>query len=119
MTTFARAVVIAGTLALAAAVPASMASAQDAAKPAPAKKAAPKKPEAKKVAVKGEVCVTKGGRGWAPTESMARFQAWEIVAQKSGNWPFMVDTFRNETYKCQPEGAQWKCISRIDVCKKA
>ena len=32
-------------------------------------------------------CVTKRGKGWAWTEGAARFQAWEIVAQLSGNWP--------------------------------
>lgn len=118
MTSFARAVVVGLALSLAAGLSISEGMAQDVAKAAP-KKAEVKKPAAKKAAVKGETCVRKGGRGWAPTEAMARFQAWEIVAQTTGNWPFMVDTFRNETYKCQPEGAQWKCISRIDVCKKS
>ncbi|MEI9900342.1 MAG: hypothetical protein WDN31_09705 [Hyphomicrobium sp.] len=32
-------------------------------------------------------CVTKRGKGYAWTEDMAKFQAWEIVAQLSGNWP--------------------------------
>ena len=27
------------------------------------------------------VCSTKHGKGWAPTQDMAKFQAWEIVAQ--------------------------------------
>jgi len=62
-------------------------------------------------------CAPKRGRGWAPTENMARFQAWEIVAQTTGNWPFMSDTFKNERYKCAPEGSGWRCDSWIDVCK--
>jgi hypothetical protein len=62
-------------------------------------------------------CAAKRGRGWAPTEEMARFQAWEIVAQTTGNWPFMSDTFRNERYKCAKDGSGWRCDSWIDVCK--
>ncbi len=74
---------------------------------------------AKKAATKTAAnCAPKRGRGWAPTEGMARFQAWEIVAQTTGNWPIMSDTFRNERYKCQQEGLQWRCDSWIDVCKK-
>lgn len=119
MLRFARAIVIAAALASVAVLPVSGAQAQDAAKQAQARTVAPKKPAAKKAVAKGEVCTRKRGRGWAPTENLARFQAWEIVAQSTGNWPFMVDTFRNETYQCQPDGGQWKCLSQIDVCKKA
>ena len=50
-------------------------------------------------------CVTKRGKGWAWTEGTARFQAWEIVAQLSGNWPIQTDTFRNERYKCRRTAA--------------
>ena len=63
------------------------------------------------------VCKTKRGKGWAWTEGMARFQAWEIVAQLSGNWPFQVDTFKNEHYKCKKDGSGYTCLSWIDVCK--
>ncbi len=62
-------------------------------------------------------CVTKRGKGWAWTEDLARFQAWEIVAQLSGNWPIQTDTFRNERYKCKPDGSGYTCLSWIDVCK--
>lgn len=78
-----------------------------------------KKAAKKKTATKSAACSPKRGRGWAPTEAMARFQAWEIVAQTTGNWPIMTDTFKNERYKCKPEGAQWRCDSWIDVCKKS
>lgn len=77
---------------------------------------APKK-AAKKSASKSANCAPKRGRGWAPTEAMARFQAWEIVAQTTGNWPFMMDTFKNERYKCKPDPAGYVCDSWIDVCK--
>jgi hypothetical protein len=70
-----------------------------------------------KGAKKAGNCELKRGRGWAPTEAMARFQAWEIIAQTTGNWPIMSDTFKNEKYKCQPDPAGYKCESAIQVCK--
>ena len=64
-------------------------------------------------------CVTKRGKGYAWTEDMAKFQAWEIIAQLSGNWPIQTDTFRNERYKCSKakDGSGYTCLSWIDVCK--
>jgi hypothetical protein len=62
-------------------------------------------------------CVTRHGKGWAWTESMAKFQAWEIVSQLHGNWPLPETSFRNERYKCQKDGSGYTCLSTIDVCK--
>jgi hypothetical protein len=62
-------------------------------------------------------CVTRRGQGWAWTQDMARFQAWEIVSQKYGNWPLPNSNFRNERYKCRPDGSGYTCLSWIDVCK--
>ncbi len=87
------------------ATPVDEVSAQDGAKKAKATKTSARN------------CAPKRGRGWAPTEGMARFQAWEIVAQTTGNWPIMSDTFKNERYKCAPNGSGWRCDSWIDVCK--
>jgi hypothetical protein len=70
-----------------------------------------------KGAKKAANCELKRGRGWAPTEAMARFQAWEIIAQTTGNWPIKTDTFKNEKYKCKPDPAGYKCESAIQVCK--
>lgn len=61
-------------------------------------------------------CVTRHGKGWAWTKDMARFQAWEIVSQKHGNWPFPDTNFKNERYKCKPDGSGYTCLSWIDVC---
>ena len=72
---------------------------------------------ASKKAAKSASCAPKRGRGWAPTEAMARFQAWEIVAQTTGNWPIKTDTFKNERYKCKTDPAGYVCDSWIDVCK--
>lgn len=65
----------------------------------------------------GNNCSRHYGKGWAPTESMAKFQAWEIIAQTTGNWPFATDKLVNEKYSCKPEGGQWFCRSQVDVCK--
>lgn len=62
-------------------------------------------------------CVMKHGKGWAPTESMAKFQAWEIVAQTTGNWPIASDKLVERRYKCKPDGSGVTCYSWIDVCK--
>lgn len=64
------------------------------------------------------LCATKHGKGFAPTEGMARFQAWEIIAQTTGNWPIQTDTFKNERYRCRPDGWGVTCYARIDVCRK-
>jgi|SRR5581483_12390326 hypothetical protein len=77
---------------------------------------APVQAAAKKASKSGN-CAPKRGRGWAPTQDMAKFQAWEIVAQTTGNWPIMTDTFKNERYKCKPDPAGYVCDSWIDVCK--
>lgn len=78
---------------------------------------APKKAKVAKKAAKSANCAPKRGRGWAPTQDMAKFQAWEIVAQTTGNWPIKTDTFKNERYKCKPDPAGYVCDSWIDVCK--
>jgi len=62
-------------------------------------------------------CVSKRGKGGAWTEDMARFQAWEIVAQLSGNWPIATDKLRTERYKCKKDGSGYTCLSWIDICK--
>ena len=73
--------------------------------------------QARKAPVAKSQCSTKHGKGFAPTESMARFQAWEIIAQTTGNWPIITDTYKNERYKCAPDGNGVTCYSSIDVCK--
>lgn len=62
-------------------------------------------------------CETKRGKGWGFNEAQAKFQAWEIIGQTTGNWPIITDTYRNERYKCAPDGSGVTCYSWIDVCK--
>ncbi len=62
-------------------------------------------------------CRKSFGRGAAPTEQLARLQAWERVAQATGNWPIVTDTFRNESYTCAPVAGGWRCRGSILVCR--
>ena len=55
--------------------------------------------------------------GSAPTERLARLQAWERIAQATGNWPVPADTLRKERYDCRKAGAIWQCRSAIEVCR--
>ena len=103
-----RALFAALAIGFAAAATVSPALAQDA--PKPKAKAGPKT----KVAAASGNCATKYGKGWAWSLDGAKFQAWEIVAQTTGNWPFMQDKFRNEKYNCKPDGSGYTCLSRID-----
>ena len=62
-------------------------------------------------------CRKSFGRGAAPTEQLARLQAWEQVAQVTGNWPVVTYTFRNESFACAPVAGGWRCRSSILVCR--
>lgn len=73
--------------------------------------------EAAKAQKAGGTCETKRGKGWGFTEGQAKFQAWEIIGQTTGNWPIITDTYKNERYKCSPDGNGVTCYSWIDVCK--
>ena len=79
--------------------------------------ALPAPAEASKAAKAAGKCETKRGKGWGFTEGQAKFQAWEIIGQTTGNWPIITDTYKNERYKCSPDGNGVTCYSWIDVCK--
>lgn len=64
-------------------------------------------------------CRQAKGVGSAPTERLAKLQAWERVAQATGNWPVPADTFSNERYQCRKAGVTWECRSLIEICKPA
>lgn len=63
------------------------------------------------------VCKTHRGKGWGFDQAQAKFQAWEIITQVTGNWPIATDTLKNERYKCKPDGNGVTCYSWMDVCK--
>ena len=62
-------------------------------------------------------CRHSTGAGSAPTERLARLQAWERVAQATGNWPVVTDTFKQERYRCRKDGTLWQCRSSIEICR--
>lgn len=62
-------------------------------------------------------CKTYRGKGWGFTEEQAKFQAWEIITQVTGNWPFATDTLKNDRYKCKPDAGGVTCFCSMDVCK--
>ena len=78
---------------------------------------APKKVKLAKKVPAGKNCVTKRGKGFAWSVDSAKFQAWEIIAQTTGNWPIATDKLVNERYKCAPDGSGYTCFSGVDVCK--
>ena len=62
-------------------------------------------------------CTRKTAPGAGPTRHHARLKAWELIAQRSGNWPIPTDALRNERYSCRQTGIGWHCTATIDVCK--
>ena len=64
-------------------------------------------------------CVKKAGEGWGITKGIAEFQAYEIIQQVTGNWPFEVDNISKPVYSCKGSDGSWTCIARATVCKKA
>ena len=63
-------------------------------------------------------CVKKAGEGWGITKSIAEFQAFEIIQQVTGNWPFQSDEISKPVYSCKGGDGSWTCVARATVCKK-
>ena len=64
-------------------------------------------------------CVKKAGEGWGITQGIAKFQAYEIIQQVTGNWPFETDQISKPVYSCKGYDGSWTCVARATVCKKA
>lgn len=64
-------------------------------------------------------CVRKAGEGWGITKGIAEFQAYEIIQQVTGNWPFQTDKISKPVYSCKGGDGSWTCIARATVCKSA
>ena len=64
------------------------------------------------------VCVKKAGEGWGVTKGIAEFQAFEIIQQVTGNWPFQSDEISKPVYSCKGGDGSWTCVARATVCKK-
>ncbi|WP_439541812.1 hypothetical protein [Hyphomicrobium sp.] len=62
-------------------------------------------------------CVTKHGSATGITRDFAEYEAFLIIRQVTGNWPFETDTFSKPVYKCSSDGALWTCRASAQVCK--
>lgn len=64
-----------------------------------------------------ESCVTKHGSATGITKDFAEYEAFLIIRQVTGNWPFETDRFSKPVYKCKSDGAMWTCTATAKVCK--
>lgn len=62
-------------------------------------------------------CVTKHGSATGITRGFAEYEAFLIIRQVTGNWPFAQDRISKPVYKCRSEGALWTCSATATVCK--
>lgn len=66
---------------------------------------------------RAESCVTKHGSATGITKDFAEYEAFLIIRQVTGNWPFETDRFSKPVYKCKSDGAMWTCTATAKVCK--
>jgi hypothetical protein len=64
-----------------------------------------------------ESCVTKHGSATGITRDFAEYEAFLIIRQVTGNWPFETDRFSKPVYRCKSDGALWTCHATAKVCK--
>lgn len=62
-------------------------------------------------------CVTKYGSATGITRDFAEYEAFLIIRQVTGNWPFQTDKISKPVYKCSSDGALWTCRASAKVCK--
>jgi hypothetical protein len=63
-------------------------------------------------------CVRKGGNGWGLTKDIAKFQAFEIIEQSTGNWPVRTDKITQPVFTCKEDALGWHCKAFAKVCSK-
>lgn len=68
-------------------------------------------------AAHAESCVTKHGSATGITRDFAEYEAFLIIRQVTGNWPFQQDRISKPAYKCKGGGALWTCSATAKVCK--
>jgi len=64
-----------------------------------------------------ESCVTKAGSATGITRDFAEYEAFLIIRQVTGNWPFEQDRFSKPVYNCSSDGTLWTCKATAKVCK--
>jgi hypothetical protein len=68
-------------------------------------------------AVHAGSCVTKHGSATGITRGFAEYEAFLIIRQVTGNWPFQQDRISEPAYKCKSDGALWTCSATATVCR--
>lgn len=68
-------------------------------------------------ALAAPACLTKSGSATGITRGFAEYEAFLIIRQVTGNWPFEKDRFSKPVYKCSSDGALWTCRATAKVCK--
>jgi hypothetical protein len=64
-----------------------------------------------------ESCVEKHGSATSITRGFAEYEAFLIIRQVTGNWPFETDRFSKPVYSCKHDGILWTCHATAKVCK--
>lgn len=62
-------------------------------------------------------CVTKAGSATGITRGFAEYEAFLIIRQVTGNWPFQQDRLSEPVYTCKQDGVLWSCRAVAQVCK--
>lgn len=62
-------------------------------------------------------CVTKAGSATGITRGFAEYEAFLIIRQVTGNWPFQQDRISEPAYTCTQDGVMWNCKAVAEVCK--
>lgn len=65
----------------------------------------------------GAACVTKAGSATGITRGFAEYEAFLIIRQVTGNWPFQQDRISEPVYACAQDGIMWTCKATAEVCK--
>src|SRR5690606_40977559 len=62
-------------------------------------------------------CITKAGSATGITRGFAEYEAFLIIRQVTGNWPFQQDRISEPVYTCAQDGIMWTCKATAEVCK--
>jgi hypothetical protein len=65
-----------------------------------------------------ETCLTKAGSATGITRGLTEYEAFLVIRQVTGNWPFQTDRIGAPTYKCSQDGVLWTCHAQTIVCSK-
>jgi hypothetical protein len=67
--------------------------------------------------IRAETCVVKAGSATGVTRDFAEYEAFLIIRQVTGNWPFQSDRISEPAYDCKQGTILWTCNAKAKVCK--